>query len=62
MNKKTRLAWFKNKLLHRNLTIKDIAVELGITEKYVYKLINGKHANENFRQWVIKHLGNPIWL
>ncbi len=62
MNKKTRLGWFKSKLLHRNLTIADIAMELGISERQVYKLICGDHKNEKFKQWVIKRLGNPIWL
>jgi predicted transcriptional regulator len=62
MNKKSRLVWFKTKLSHKNLTIKDIATELGITERQVYKLICGEHKNEKFKEWVIKHLGNPIWL
>ena len=62
MNKKYRLNWFKTKLLYRSLTIKDIAVSIGITEKHVYKLITGDSKNSSFKEWVIKHLGKPHWL
>jgi len=62
MSKKSRVNWFKVKLLCRNLSVGMVADELKITVKELFFLIEGQKKDANFTKWVIENLGRPYWL
>lgn len=62
MSKKSRINWFKVKLLCRNLSLADVAEELNITVEELISLIEGKKQDANFTKWVVKNFGRPYWL
>jgi hypothetical protein len=62
MSKKSRVNWFKVKLLCQNLSLKIVAKELNITVKELFSLIEGQKQNTDFTKWVVKNFGKPYWL
>ncbi len=50
----------KIKLLQHNLTQRDIAKALDVTEAYVSMLVKGRRKSEDFNVWVSVNLGINI--
>lgn len=62
MSKKSRVNWFKVKLLCRNLNLEIVAKKLNITVKELISLIEGQKQDADFTKWVVKNFGKPYWL
>jgi hypothetical protein len=62
MRKKTRVNWFKVKLLCRNFNIEAVAKELNVTKKELISLIENEKQDSDFTNWVVENLGRPYWL
>ena len=54
--------WIKTNLVKRNITQRDIAQELNISEGYVSLLVQRKKSSNFFDNWIKKYLGQPHWL